>query len=432
MSRYEVLVIGAGIVGAACAYRLAERGLKVGVLEQAAAPAMGSTGKSAAGVRVQFTEATNILLSWHSIQEYCQMPQAAYRPTGYLFLVPGSQWEGHMAGVEMQRRLGAPVEVRGLEAPTTDANPEKQASGYVGGSAPRNERLEAPTTDANPEKQASGYVGGSAPRNERLEAAQEWFDFSPAAEGLEPIRGATYGPADGIVDPHGICMEYLGRARQLGAVLHTGTEFLAAERVRGGWQVQTSRGLFQAQFVLNAAGAWAGEVGRRAGLLIPVQPARRMVFCTAPTPHLPGHPLTIDLSSGFWFRPEHDRLIFGRSNPADLGFREGMDWAWLEPTLEVGLARFPWLGALKLDRRASWWGYYEVTPDHNPILGRMPGVEGWVNACGFSGHGVQQAAMVGRLMAEEVVYGRAHSLNPDSLRLERFSQTRGVAEKNIV
>lgn len=378
MSRYEVLVIGAGIVGAACAYRLAERGLKVVVLEQAAAPAMGSTGKSAAGVRVQFTEATNILLSWHSIQEYCQMPQAAYRPTGYLFLVPDTQWDGHMAGVEMQRRLGVPVEVRDLGA------------------------------------------------------AQEWFDFLPAAEGLEPIRGATYGPADGIVDPHGICMEYLGRARQLGAVLHTETEFLAAERVGESWQVQTSRGSFQAQFVLNAAGAWAGEVGRRAGLLIPVQPARRMVFCTAPTPHLPGHPLTIDLSSGFWFRPEHDRLIFGRSNPADLGFREGMDWAWLEPTLEAGLARFPWLGALKLDRRASWWGYYEVTPDHNPILGRMPRVEGWVNACGFSGHGVQQAAMVGRLMAEEIVEGRAHSLNIDSLRYERFSQVSALVEKNIV
>jgi sarcosine oxidase subunit beta len=365
-------------VGAACAYRLAERGLKVGVLEQAAAPAMGSTGKSAAGVRVQFTETTNILLSWHSIREYRQLPQAAYRPIGYLFLVPGSQWEGHMAGVDMQMRLGVPVEVRDLAA------------------------------------------------------AKEWFDFSPAVEGLEPIRGATYGPADGIVDPHGICMEYLGRARQLGAVLHTETEFLAAERVCGGWQVQTSRGSFQAQFVLNAAGAWAGEVGRRAGLLIPVQPARRMVFCTAPTPHLPGHPLTIDLSSGFWFRPEHDRLIFGRSNPADLGFREGMDWAWLEPTLEVGLARLPWLGALKLDRRASWWGYYEVTPDHNPILGRMPRVEGWVNACGFSGHGVQQAAMVGRLMAEEIVDGRAHSLNIDSLRYERFSQVSALVEKNIV
>lgn len=378
MSRYDVLVVGAGIVGAACAYRLAERGLKVGVLEKAAAPAMGSTGKSAAGVRVQFTETTNILLSWYSIQEYRQMPEAAYRPIGYLFLVPDSQWEQHLVGVELQRRLGVPVEVRDLEG------------------------------------------------------AQEWFDFMPVAPGLEPILGATFGTADGIVDPHGICMEYLHRARQFGAKVHTETEFLAAEPRGGGWQVQTSRGLFQAAILLNAAGAWAGEVGRRSGVSIPVQPARRMVFCTAPIPYPSWHPLTIDLSSGFWFRPEHDRLILGRSNPADVGFNEGMDWSWLEPTLEVGIPRFPWLELFRLDHKASWWGYYEVTPDHNPIVGRMPGEEGWVNACGFSGHGVQQAAAVGRLMAEEVVDGRAHSLNIDSLRYERFFSATPTAEKNIV
>jgi len=375
---YDVTVIGAGIVGAACAYRLAERGLKVGVLEQAAAPATGSTGKSAAGVRVQFSAATNILLSWHSIQEYRQMPGAGYRPIGYLFLVPDSQWERHMAAVALQRRLGVPVEVRDLEA------------------------------------------------------AQEWFDFVPDAEGLEPIQGATYGPSDGIVDPHGICLEYLRRARGLGVEVHTQTEFLRAEPRGEGWQVQTSRGAFQTAVLLNAAGAWAGEVGRRAGLSIPVQPARRMVFCTAPIPYASWHPLTIDLSSGFWFRPEHDRLIFGRSNPADVGFQEGMDWAWLEPTLEAALSRFPWLELCKLDQKASWWGYYEVTPDHNPILGRMPGVQGWVNACGFSGHGVQQAAMVGRLMAEEVAEGWAHSLNIDSLRYERFLQASLLTERNIV
>ncbi|MBO1436531.1 FAD-dependent oxidoreductase [Meiothermus sp. CFH 77666] len=378
MIRYDVLVVGAGIIGAACAYRLAERGLKVGVLEQAAAPAMGSTGKSAAGVRVQFTEATNILLSWHSIQEYRAMPEAAYRPIGYLFLVPDSQWTSHLKGVELQQSLGVPIEVRDLEA------------------------------------------------------AQEWFDFLPMAEGLEPILGATFGPADGIVDPHGICLEYLRRARALGAEVLTETEFLTAEQVGGEWRVSTSRGSFQTPFVLNAAGAWAGEVGRRAGLSIPVEPARRMVFCTAPIPYPSWHPLTIDLSSGFWFRPEHDRLILGRSNPLDVGFREGMDWSWLEPTLEVGLARFPWLELFQLDQKASWWGYYEVTPDHNPILGRMPGVEGWFNACGFSGHGVQQAAMVGRLMAEEIADGEAYSLDINPLRYERFSQTRKLAEKNIV
>lgn len=378
MRQYDVLVVGAGIIGAACAYRLAERGLQVGVLERAQAPAMGSTGKSAAGVRVQFTEATNILLSWYSIQEYRQMPEAAYRPIGYLFLVPDSQWEPHMTSVELQQSLGVPVEVRGLEA------------------------------------------------------AQEWFDFEPAAAGLEPILGATYGPADGIVDPHGICLAYLQQARQLGASLYTETEFCAAEPTQTGWKVQTSKGPLEARLVLNAAGAWAGEVGRRAGLEIPVQPARRMVFCTAPIPLPTWHPLTIDLSSGFWFRSEHGRLIFGRSNPDDLGFQEGMDWGWLEPTLEVGLARFPWLGGVQLDRKACWWGYYEVTPDHNPILGRMPGVEGWINACGFSGHGVQQAAMVGRLMAEEVTEGRAHSLNIDALRYERFFSAANIAEKNIV
>jgi sarcosine oxidase subunit beta len=378
MIRYDVLVVGAGIIGAACAYRLAERGLRVGVLEQAPAPAMGSTGKSAAGVRVQFTEATNILLSWHSILEYRAMPEAAYRPIGYLFLVPDSQWDSHLKGVELQQSLGVPVEVRDLEA------------------------------------------------------AQEWFDFLPTAESLEPIGGATFGPADGIVDPHGICLEYLRRARKLGAEVHTETEFRAAEQVGSGWRVKTSRGLFQTRFVLNAAGAWAGEVGRRVGLSIPVEPARRMVFCTAPIPYPSWHPLTIDLSSGFWFRPEHDRLIFGRSNPADLGFQEGMDWSWLEPTLEVGLARFPWLERFQLDQKASWWGYYEVTPDHNPILGRMPGVGGWFNACGFSGHGVQQAAMVGRLIAEEIADGEAHRLDINPLRYERFAQTRKLAEKNIV
>jgi sarcosine oxidase subunit beta len=288
-------------------------------------------------------------------------------------LVPAEQWQEHLSGVELQKRLGVPVEVRDIAG------------------------------------------------------AKEWFDFNPRG-----IAGATFGPADGTVDPHGICLEYLRRAKALGVQVHLETELQSAHPKGGGWQLQTNRGVFETQYILNAGGAWAGEIGRRAGLEIPVQPARRMVFTTGPLSWHHNYPLTIDLSTGFWFRSEHDRLILGKSNLEDIGFAEGMDWNWLEPTLRAGLMRFPWLEKTSLDQKASWWGYYETTPDHNPILGKMPGLEGWVNACGFSGHGVQQAAMVGRLMAEEILDGKVHSLDIDSKRHERFQGEQRALERHIV
>ena len=109
-----------------------------------------------------------------------------------------------------------------------------------------------------------------------------------------------------------------------------------------------------------------------------------------------------------------------------------MDWDWFEPTISVGLERFPWLEETRLDSAASWWGYYEVTPDHNPILGRLPGVENWINVAGFSGHGVQQAPAVGRIIAEELVLGRAQSINIDPLRITRFAAERQNRERNII
>lgn len=365
---YDLLVVGAGIVGAATAFRAAEAGLKVAVLEMQASPAMGSTGRSAAGVRVQFSEAVNVMLSWESIREYRDFAElygeeSGYDPLGYLLLAPEERWPAHLEAFELQRRLGVPIE-----------------------------RLSP--------ADAAGIV-----------------PFDPAG-----IAGATYGPADGVVDPHSITLAYLRMARSLGAELLVDTPLLAAGHAAGAWDVSTPAGKLSAPAVVNAAGAWAGRVAGQAGLTVPVEPVRRIIYATAPLPApAPRYPLTVDLASGFYLRSEGRRVIFGRSNEAEpLGFSEGVDWAWLEPTLEAGLARFPWLAETALDRRASWWGYYEVTPDHHPILGRMPGAEGWLNAAGFSGHGVQQAAMVGRLMVEEIVHGRAVSLDIDPLRYERF------------
>src|SRR6266852_8158694 len=116
----DVLIIGAGIMGASCAYRLSERGLKVAVLEAQPSPAMGSTGQSTAGVRVQFTVEVNIRLSWESIQEYQHFQDlygedAGYRPIGYLLLVPPERLSVHLDGVRLQERIGVPVLVLSTE-----------------------------------------------------------------------------------------------------------------------------------------------------------------------------------------------------------------------------------------------------------------------------------------------------------------------------
>jgi glycine/D-amino acid oxidase-like deaminating enzyme len=376
----DVIIIGAGIIGASCAFRLSEQGLKVLILEAQSAPAMGSTGRSAAGVRVQFTEEVNIRLSWESIKEYQHFADlygedAGYRPIGYLLLVPIERLSAHLNGVRLQERIGAPVQVLSIEE------------------------------------------------------AQRLIQFNPTG-----IACTTFGSADGIVDPHLVTYTYLSLARERGAILYLETPLTRANRIGNIWKVETVKGTFETPYLVNAAGSWAGDVAARAGLEVPIHPVRRIVYATAQTSWYHSYPLTIDMQSGFYLRSEGNRILFGRSNPDEPpGFTEGIDWDWLEPTLQVGMARFPWLEEVRLDHQACWWGYYEVTPDHNPILGRLPLVENWINAAGFSGHGVQQAPMVGRLISEEITLGKAQSVNIDPLRIDRLFEQKNVQkEYNIV
>ncbi|HZR39308.1 MAG TPA: FAD-binding oxidoreductase [Ktedonobacteraceae bacterium] len=374
----DVIIIGAGIIGAACAFHLGERGAKVTVLEMQHAPALGSTGKSAAGVRVQFTEEVNIRLSWESIQRYRQFltlygEDVGYLPIGYLLLVPPEQWADHLESVALQQHVGAPVNVLSLVE------------------------------------------------------AQQLVPFETAG-----LAGATHGPADGIVDPHSTTLAFLKLARERGVVVQLNSPVTGIRRVGSTWRVETPQGVYTAAYLLNASGAWAGSVAQLAGLDVPIEPVRRQIYSTTPLPRPHVYPLTIDCISGFYLRSEGQRVLFGRSNPNEPpGFTEGMDWDWFEQTLAVGVERFPWLAETQLDTQASWWGYYEVTPDHYPILGRMPGVDNWVNAAGFSGHGVQQAPAIGKVIAEEILDGRAHSIVIDPLRIERFAKGLRAREHNI-
>src|SRR5262245_33049413 len=366
--RVDVVVIGAGIIGASCAYHLAARGVSIAVLDSFEAPAMGSSGRSFASLRTQWMDATNIQMSWGGIQIYRDFASlhgvdVGYAATGYLLLVPQQQWKRQLAAVDLQRSMG--IEVDTL----------------------------TPTE------------------------AQKYTPFD-----TDGLGGCTWGHADGVVDPHLVTTAYLSMARKLGATVHFRQQVTAIHRDNGCWQLTTARGTVRAKTVVNAAGGWAGEVAALAGLSVPVQHYRRMIFASAENAITTSLPMIIDVATGFYLRSEGSRLLMGFANPDETsGYTTRIDWGWLERALGTGVGRFPWLEDVPIDQNASWAGTYEITPDHLPFLGAMAEQQDWVNACGFSGHGVMQAPTVGQVIAEEIVDGRACSIDIDSLRIERLA-----------
>jgi sarcosine oxidase subunit beta len=365
----DVLVVGAGAIGASTAYHLASRGLRVVVVEAFDGPAEGSTGRSFASIRAQWADELNVELSWRSIQTFRDFGRThgidvGYRPSGYLFLVPEDGWQAQLAAVDLQREHGVPVEILDLAA------------------------------------------------------AQRITPFA-----TEGIGGATWGPADGVVDPHLTTSAYLQLARAAGAQVlfgHPVTEIFSDGA--GTWQITAGQRRITATHVVNAAGGWAGELAALAGLTAPVVHSRRNIYSTAPGALRTQLPMTIDLGTGVYVRSEGPRLLFGAARPDQAaGYDTSVDWPWMESVLQMGEKRFPWLGDLPLDRTGCWAGTYENTPDHHGILGEDPVAPGWVNACGFSGHGLMQAPEIGRLTAEQIVDGAITSVNADALRLERFT-----------
>ncbi|MCE7003048.1 FAD-binding oxidoreductase [Kibdelosporangium philippinense] len=299
--RSDVLVIGAGAIGASAAFHLARAGLDVTVLEAFSGPAQGSTGRSFACVRVRWADPVNILMTWRSIRDCFQRYEAGYFPHGYVLLVPEHAWGDHLASVDLQHQLGVPVEI--LDVPS----------------------------------------------------AQRLTPFSP-----EGVGGGTLGPADGVVDPHLLTTLFPGRAKDLGARVLFSHRVTSIES-DDGWAVTAGERTFHAQHVVNAAGGWSGEVAVLAGLEVPVCHLRRNIYATAPGASTRKLPMTVDVATGAFLRSEGDRVLFGLSRPDETpGYQTIVDWSWMEQTLIEATGRFPWLADHPLDQAACWAGTYEA------------------------------------------------------------------------
>jgi sarcosine oxidase subunit beta len=238
----------------------------------------------------------------------------------------------------------------------------------------------------------------------------------------------VYEPRSGYGSPHEVASSFARRFTELGGELRQSTPVTAIDiqggRVRG---VRTPRGEIAAAHVVIAAGPWAGPVGRLAGLDLPVTPSRESIVTLRPTfDWSPTHPVTGDLLNEVYLRPETGGLILV-GNTRDTIERGDPDHYEDRPsaehTTEV-LTRLTRLmpGIASAAITGGWSGMYEVSPDWNPIMGTAAGVAGLHYAVGFSGHGFKLSPVVGILMAEQVLDGRARTIDITPYRLERFRE----------
>lgn len=379
----DVVVVGGGVVGASAAYHLAAAGAgRVVVFERADHLAAGSTGACAGGFRHQFSSEVNVRLSQASVPMITGFAEEHGLPLdvaedGYLFLVRDAElWTGFVAANALHRSLGVEAET------LTPAEAVALAPGI-------------------------------------------------STEGLV---GATFGVRDGIADPSGLTHGYATLARAAGATVELGVEVTGVvvdhDRVTG---VETSAGRWDAPAVVNAAGPWAGTLASTAGVELPIEPIPRHVLVTGAFAGVPDRrTLVIDAVTSFYFHREGAGVLMGMGRPNERPtFDTTPDEAFVaDELLPTALRVFPPIASASIEH--SWVGLYEMTPDRHPIIGKAPGVEGLYLANGFSGHGFQHAPVVGKLLTELILDGRARTVDISSLGLERFARGDLVRERHVV
>ncbi|MFC4565736.1 NAD(P)/FAD-dependent oxidoreductase [Nocardiopsis mangrovi] len=383
-ARTDVVVIGAGVVGAACAYYCTAAGLRVAVVERGAVGG-GTTSACEGNILVSDKEPGPeldlALLSarlWRDIAEDLGAAELEYDAKGGVVVAASAE------GAAGLRRLTEGQRRNGVDA--VDVGPDELAE-------------------------------------------------------LEPnlsrdVAGGAYYPQDAQVQPMLAAALLLRRARERGAAVHTGAGVTGVVRDRAGTVtgVRTDSPAvpaLHAPWVVNAAGTWAGEVAGLARAPVPVLPRKGFILVTEPLPRTVRHKV---YSADYVANVASDHAALETSTVVEgtgsgtvligasrerVGFDRGTSLPVLRTLAAQAIALFPFLAEVALLR--SYLGFRPYCPDHLPVIGPDPRAPGLLHACGHEGAGIGLAAATGRLIADHVS-GRAPDLDPAPFRPHRFEE----------
>ena len=374
----EVVIVGGGVNGCSIAYQLARKGVRDVVIVEKDQVCSAASCRCPGGFRHQWGTEADILLMAASIkmfaglQDELEYPQdLEIRQIGYMFLLyTEDEVEQYRRNIQLQRSLGIPVD---------------------------------------------------------LLTPQEARGIAPPLN-TDGLLAAAFCPWDGRANPWLVTHAYAWAARRLGVEIYTGTRVVGLATDDGKVKsVITDKGVIETSRVVCVAGVHSPEIARMAGIdNLPIRPSLREVLITERVARAPC-PALMSQYVGY-FQTAHGDVLPGLRPPEIETFDMHNTRDFLVRTASAFVKVAPVLGPIRVLR--SWAGSYDMTPDAHPIVGPMPGTEGFYVAAGFSGHGFMMAPVVGKVMAE-IVVGEPTSVDITALEPQRFERGGHVAEKMV-
>ncbi|MYJ86150.1 MAG: FAD-dependent oxidoreductase [Rhodobacteraceae bacterium] len=387
-SHYRVVVIGGGVVGCSVLYHLAKFGWKDVALLERSVLAAGSSWHAAGGFHALNADPNIASLQAYTIDLLSEIERESGQSVGM-----------HMTG--------------GLTLAGTQDRWEWLQSAY---------RI----------FQTMGI------EDVRLVTPEEAVSLCPIMSG-EGILGGLWADREGYIDTTGTVQAYAKAAKLHGAEVIEGNRVLELNPVSEGWQVVTKKGTITCEHVVNAAGLWAKQVGRMAGIELPVSPLAHHYLLTETIPEIAALdkelPLVVDLEGFTYMRQDQNGMLLGiyeinhehwmmDGAPWDYGMElleEDLDR--IEHELELGFNRYP---VLQNAGVKNWvCGAFTFSPDGNPLVGPIQGVRGYWSACAVMA-GFLQGGGVGKSLAEWIIHGEpeADVFGMDIARYGKYAENR--------